>query len=103
MKQLPILAACLMLTGCIARVPATSIRVGTVEIISPKEIEARGVRVIKKGSDVDVRFDSLSSHNSPDVLATVAAANAKMADKVLQALDKLEAIAAKGAASAVVP
>jgi hypothetical protein len=110
MKKSLSVAAVLVLTlsGCATdrAVPATSLRLnpktGEVQVNSPKEIDMRGVKVRVDGPRVDFTLESYSSHNSPDVIAAqaeanarAAAANAQTADKILQGLKTIESIASE--------
>lgn len=91
--------AVLVLAGC-ASVPATKFTVnpqtGVFSLDSPKEISWTNLEANLPGG-ATFKIQGYNSHNSPEVLATVAAANAQMADKLIQAMQILQALAAKGA------
>jgi hypothetical protein len=83
-------------------VPSTEFSVnpqtGNVIVKSPKEIGISNL-VATLPNGVSVQLQGYQSHNSPDVIAAVAAANALMADKLIQAVKVIQEMAAKGAAS----
>lgn len=92
----------LLLVGC-ATVPSTKVAInpntGVVILDSPKEITISNLTAhLPNGTEV--LLSGYSSKNSPEVLATVAAANAAMADKLLQLTDKLIQLGKEGAIKA---
>jgi PBP1b-binding outer membrane lipoprotein LpoB len=100
MKKLllvPILAV--LVAGC-ASVPSTKVsldpKTGVFTLDSPKEITISNL-VTKLPDGIEVKLVGYQSHNSPDVIAAVANANAQMADKLIQAMQLLQQMAAQGA------
>lgn len=105
MKLLILLMAA-TLTGC-ATVPSTKFafnpKTGEIKVESPKEIDIKGLKVRVDGGKVDASIQSYSSHNSPDVIAAVANANAAMAEKILKGMEIIQSMAAKPATGAAIP
>lgn len=86
-------------TGC-QSVPSTKLNVnpqtGIVGLDSPKEITISNM-VATLPNGTSFTLNGYSSHNSPDVIASVAAANAEMAKQYIEALKLLQSMAASGA------
>lgn len=100
---IPILPVLLLLSAC-QGIPRTEIsmnpRTGAVTIYSPKEIDAEDLEVTTP-SGVKFKAKLLKSHNSPDVIASQAAANALQLQKASELLEKasqlVEKLGVKGA------
>lgn len=92
--------AVLLLTGC-ASVPATKITfspsTGAFTLDSPKDVHVQKLKSDIQNGKFTIALEGLSSTNSPDVIAAVAAANTAMAQQLVEALKVIEAMAAKGA------
>lgn len=91
MKKLAPLALalmCALLTGC-ASVPATKLSInpttGAVILESPKEIGISNM-IATLPNGVQVQLQGYQSHNSVDVLAAVAAANAQSLAQIIEML-----------------
>lgn len=101
-KLFAVAAMALLLAGC-AGVPATKLGInpqtGVVNLDSPKEITITNLDITLSKGDHFI-LNGYSSKNSPDVIAAVAKANADMADKLLQLVDKLSKLAEQGALKA---
>jgi len=105
--KLAILALSLLVSGC-ASVPQTELKLptelGVFEFNSPKQIYASNVVVRTTGKgQLDVQIGTITSRNDADVIATVAAANAEMAEKFIEAMRLIQAMAASGAMKGVAP
>jgi hypothetical protein len=88
-----ILSLPLLLSGC-ATVPQTVFTVdpktGQVHVTSPKEIDLEGLSAnVNPGGGFTLTIKRYRSHNSADVIGSVAAANAAMAEKLSAMSDKL--------------
>lgn len=85
--------------GC-QSVPATKLGVnpqtGVVTLESPKEISISNL-VVNLPNGVAFDLKGYQSHNSADVIGAVAASNAKMAEKYIEALQILQDMAKQGA------
>jgi hypothetical protein len=104
MKQTIALLA-LLLTGC-ATVPSTHIslptKAGLFQIDSPKETSWTNVVLeVSPDGTVKAHIGAVSAHNDASVIATVAAANAQMADKLTIMFEKLMQATGQGAGKAL--
>ena len=104
-----VISLLLALTGC-QSVPEFQLRYHDLELISPKQVEAKGLKaeVDPSTGKAKVSFDYLSSQNDASVIAAMAASNALMAEKLTQALQAATELIKQGAitggkASAGVP
>jgi hypothetical protein len=93
----------LCLSGC-ATVPQTVFTVdpktGQVHVTSPKEIDLEGLKAnVLPGGGFVLEIRRYRSHNSADVIASVAAANAAMAEKLSAMSERL----VQSGAKAVIP
>lgn len=99
MNKLTLILAAGLLTGC-ASVPSTKIslptKLGLFQINSPKETSWTNV-VFELSPDGTLKtsIGAVTAHNDANVIAGVAAANAQMADKLIQLINRLEAGTAK--------
>lgn len=98
MKSLLPLAVLLLALSACATVPSTKFSVnptnGVVSLDSPKDVSFTNLDAsLPNGSHIVIQ--GYNSHNSPDVIAAVANANAQMADKLLKAMELLQSMAAK--------
>jgi len=88
MKNLAILIALLACAGC-QSVPATKLSInpttGAIILESPKEIGISNM-VATLPNGVQVQLQGYQSHNSIDVLAAVAASNAKTLEQAIELL-----------------
>ncbi len=98
MKYLSLLVI-LIATGC-QSVPATKINFnptsGNLTLESPKEIGFSNL-VATLPNGTGITLTGYQSHNSADVIAAVASANAQMAQKYIEALQILQDLAKQGA------
>ena len=104
MKNLILSALLIASAGC-ASVPATKVSLnpstGAVTLESQKEIGISNL-VATLPNGVTVQLQGYQSHNSADVIASVAAANAQMADKLVQAMQLLQSMGARSATGGIV-
>lgn len=96
---------CLLVTGC-ASVPSTKFsldpKTGVLTLDSPKNVSFNNLdATLSNGNHIILQ--GYSSTNAVDVIAAVAAANAQMAGKLIEALQLLESMAAKGAVASPQP
>lgn len=89
----------MLVTGC-ATVPSTKFSIdpntGVVTLDSPKNVSFNNLDATLAGGN-HIVIQGYSSTNAPDVIAAVAAANAAMADRMIEAMKILEAMATKSA------
>ena len=96
-----LLITLLALTGC-ASVPQTELKLptplGKLEFISPKQIYASNVVVRTTGQGhLEVLIGTIVSRNDADVIGTLAAGNAAMAEKNVEMLKIIQSMVASGA------
>lgn len=112
LSLLAVLAALPLFSGC-ATVPSTQITLptpnGAFKLNSPKENNWKNVKASFNPATGEVKFEaeSITSANSADVIAAVAAANASMANSVIaggvKAIELGAAAAVKGASGGIAP